>query len=1192
MSLVLRPPGTRPLTERLADLGRARRAAAVLASVFALTAALTAAALAACLLDAAFHLPTLPRAGLLAGLLAAAGLGWLRLVRPAAREPVRPLAVALKLEAKFPRLNDALASAVAFLEAGPELSRFQQMARLRAENLTERLDLERSVPARRAWVAFWLLVLTVAGAAAVAAVSPARTVAGLLRLADPFGVHPWPTRTVVALTDPATLLAVGDPYPLRFTVAGRMPEAATVSVRPVAGVAADETVPVPDDGAVSRTLDPGRVGRDFEVRVTAGDGDTGWTRVEVAPPPKLIATGDRPSPQVRLSFPAYTGLAAVDLPDGTGVVEGVAGTRVSLRATADRDLRSAVLVPQFDLAPFRTLAAVAPLAVHNPLSVIGVEVLATLFTADIPVACHGPELVADFVPPLPGLYALKFTDARGLTGTRLIDFRLFADPPPVVTLDRPAAGRDPLDLLPTAKLPVAAVAEDRPYAVRWLAIEYRVGADGEFRRLPLAQVEKAADLPAALGGGTVSPLRPPLVVAGRTLPVAGFTKPDGSPPADGDTITVRAAAADWDDRTALKEPGRSPEVEIRVANRESLEAKFQKELASLRPELLRMREELRAAREQPATDVGQQAADAAVRAAKARVDDPAAGMAPRTDRLRQTRTANGLPATPTTDKVEAAADAARKAAELLDQATDKPGDRDRIAAAEAEVGKLLERLEQWGGAGEVRGEARALQDQVQKAGEQADAATTPAERQRAADRLDRAADQAAGLVGKAGRLAVEKDAQAAADRAAAGEQTVKADGAAAEAEALRQSVREAGGDEIASDLRKAADELRKKRPGESADARRSAAERLGKLADPLAEPTRATTAETAGKLAAQQDELRKKTKQAAGIADPQQRSEQLQTLAREQQKLKDEADKLAERLTREKNEPAAAAAKAAAEQLAAAGEQLQRGASPTGEQADAEKQLDEVKTKLDPEKKPGEGLSREQRADLADKLKVIRDRQKAAVEEAARVVAAAAAAGQWERPLLASLGDLEEREAALAAEVRPFAAKELADLPVFAKIAGQAADAMVLAGKRTAARRDDAAAADALDPAADERLLTPMRAALRKLDQIVAAVSPDPPREKKPDAQPMPEGGDQPMPEGGPPPGGGNGVSPLAQLKALRSMQAEVAGQTADFAREHPDPATLTADEQAELAALEQTQRDVVELFGKLAAAFRQQEQP
>ena len=83
--------------------------------------------------------------------------------------------------------------------------------------------------------------------------------------------------------------------------------------------------------------------------------------------------------------------------------------------------------------------------------------------------------------------------------------------------------------------------------MRWLAVEYRFGAEGEFRRLPLADVETAADLPAAFGGGLASgPLRPPLVVAGRAVPISAFTKPDGTPPADGDTITLRAAAADWD----------------------------------------------------------------------------------------------------------------------------------------------------------------------------------------------------------------------------------------------------------------------------------------------------------------------------------------------------------------------------------------------------------------------------------------------------------------------------------------------------------------------------------------------------------------------------------------------------------------------------------------------------------------------
>ena len=120
-----------------------------------------------------------------------------------------------------------------------------------------------------------------------------------------------------------------------------------------------------------------------------------------------------------------------------------------------------------------------------------------------------------------------------------------------------------------------------------------------------------------------------------------------------------------------------------------------------------------------------------------------------------------------------------------------------------------------------------------------------------------------------------------------------------------------------------------------------------------------------------------------------------------------------------------------------------------------------------------------------------------------------------------------------------------------------------------------------------------MRTALRKLDQIVAAVAPDPTDAKlKPDAPAG--GGGQGGDQGGggdDAQGGGGGIPPLAQLKALREMRAELVEQTSAFAQAHPDPAKLSPDELAELAALEQAQRDVAELFAKLAAAFRPPEE-
>jgi hypothetical protein len=1313
MPFVLRPPTDRSLTTRLADLGAARRRAAVAAGLFRLVALTLVAVTAVCLLDAAVHLPGYLRAVGLAGIVAGAGVLFRRWVLAASRRPSHPLAVALELEDRYPDLNDSLASSVDFMErsAADPLGRFQRVAILRAENLAKRHDLRALVPARAAWGGFWLVALLAAAVAPLVAVAPERAAHALLRLADPFGSHPWPTRTTLTVLEPTrSLLAKGDPFVVKATVGGAIPEQLTVSVRLAGGGPVDETVAVapPGDGhhqsLVEVKLDPSRVPRDFDFRVTAGDADTGWRPITVAPPPQLVPANGRPSPQVGLTFPAYTDLKPVELPDGTGVVEAVAGTVVRFRAAADRRIVDAAFHYQgTDAGLVQVAATLAPLAGDGPLSRAAATALAGHYLTPIPVrvsGADGTDLSAEFVPPLPGLYALRFADPDGLTGTRLFDFRMFTDPSPITLLDRPSRQRDPLLLLPTATLSVIARAEDRPFASRSLWVEYRVGGpEVPYRPLPLADHATAGRLLPALTGAAVGPLTLKVVnIEGqRSVRIASLLKPDGSKPGDGDVITLRAAADDWDTRTALKPPGRSPEVDIHILNKESLEAVFQKELSELRPELLRMREELRSA-QASADEAAKNAAkgdataeeasklakaEQAARQARNQVGDAAEGMRARAERLRDTARANQLPRTPTVEKVEgvagdfaklgdehldaAATDAAaaRQQAEKAAQPNGAKPDPKAVAAAadkaarelkaaEGAVGGLLEKLEQWGGAGEVRGEARALKDQVQKAGSQADrtadkvpAGTTTdkltpadaAELAAAAEKFDQAADQAAGLMNKAARLAVEKDAQAAAARAAAAdaakaagelaEQAASekagsaardrldaaaataraeaarlgqnADRAKAEADALRKGVQQAGGQAIPDDLRRAADDLRNNRPAESAAARQKAIDRLDKLASELSEkPTqtadelrkkRKESADAVDKLAAEQDELRKKTEKAAAEGDPETRSAELQKLGREQERLQKEAEKLAERLTREQADPSADAVRQAARQMDAARQELERGNPPTGKQEEALEKLDDAADRLDADRQKAEQqLSREKREQLAEVLKAIRERQKAAVDEAARVQGAAAEAKQWDRPLLASLGDLEDREKNLAGELRAFTEKQLADLPVFAKLAGQSAAAMERAAKLVVERRDDAATADRFDPetekVSDDRLNRPLKLALRRLDQILDTLAEDP-NANQPQAGGGGGAGDGEGGEGGGRDGGG-GIPQLAQLKALRAMQAEVAEQTAAFARAYPDPDKLTADQKDELKELEQAQRDVADLFEKLAPLFRQ----
>jgi hypothetical protein len=74
-----------------------------------------------------------------------------------------------------------------------------------------------------------------------------------------------------------------------------------------------------------------------------------------------------------------------------------------------------------------------------------------------------------------------------------------------------------------------------------------------------------------------------------------------------------------------------------------------------------------------------------------------------------------------------------------------------------------------------------------------------------------------------------------------------------------------------------------------------------------------------------------------------------------------------------------------------------------------------------------------------------------------------------------------------------------------------------------------------------------------------------------------------------PPPSGGRGqdmVPPLAQLKILKALQAELNQDTAEFARAHPDVAKLTDDERDQLKDLEQAQREIAALFEEMARLF------
>src|SRR5207253_1543828 len=165
--------------------------------------------------------------------------------------------------------------------------------------------------------------------------------------------------------------------------------------------------------------------------------------------------------------------------------------------------------------------------------------------------------------------------------------------------------------------------------------------------------------------------------------------------------------------------------------------------------------------------------------------------------------------------------------------------------------------------------------------------------------------------------------------------------------------------------------------------------------------------------------------------------------------------------------------------------------------------LDQARDKLDAATaSPGRELSDEKRRKLADQVKALHERHLAAVAEAGRIQEKVLKDKKWERGPLTSFGDLEDRERALAVEVRTLADREFAGLPVFTRMLKDAAGAMDKAAVRVKERVEDVNNADpgaAFDPelekANHEKVVRPMTLAARRLEHLLDALKPDDPKQ-------------------------------------------------------------------------------------------------
>lgn len=650
------PVGT-DLKNRLAALRRRLRFVATFRGSAWLAAVVLSVLLVGGALDWWFHLPALVRGVILTGLLTGAGIIVYRLLFVPLSQPTDDLSLALRVEERFPSLNDALATTMQFLERGEvnappgESPTMRRETVKRAVGRATGIDFLRVVDSRGLRVAGVCAMFSALPVLVLLLLDPITTGTAFARLLLPFSDVEWPKKTKIKLDSPPSRIGRNREYRVTGEVLGVMPKPPNAQSPPEAtleltheGLQAPQyrkiAITVDEDnpkrGTFVMTLRPNEVHRNFRFRILANDAATPEHKVEVLTLPVLVPLDGKASPQVSLDFPEYTDLPSPhELPKGSGNLDVIAGTVVTLEAKADRPLKRAWIEYQPETAGAVHATALAFLgAPRNPVGVLSSLVMGASVYAPVEAIVgsrdpdgkagirkllerYGVKVKADrrlphpideshfvvvFRPIIHGNYQIHFEDNNELVNQRQYELRLKPDPAPSVRMDRPSTTRDMLaHVLATADLPLQVVVEDPQFAVRYVWLEYRIQNEPtRFRMLYDHSKGIAAEAvplagSAALMAPPVEKLRLQRLVFERTFPLRSIRHANGAPLKEGDKIVLQALADDFDDVTVNKEPGRSPTVEITIVGRPELEKELDKKQAEMQQELQRLHEKQKAA---------------------------------------------------------------------------------------------------------------------------------------------------------------------------------------------------------------------------------------------------------------------------------------------------------------------------------------------------------------------------------------------------------------------------------------------------------------------------------------------------------------------------------------------------------------------------------------------------------------------
>lgn len=227
----------------------------------------------------------------------------------------------------------------------------QALAEQAAESLTTlpaQIRLGEALQQRRSlrWVAAAGVLFALLAAAALSPGTGTYAAVGFERFFNPFSDRYWPSRTVVAVQEPAEgwMVPQLEAKEIRATVTGEIPDTVTLSYRSPSSdywirekVAVRDGAPAEDGtpaGAVSFTFPEVRESLRFYIE--GGDFVTREYAIGIVDRPFLKSIA------AHYSYPPYAGLPERDVPSGQ--VQGLEGTRVALRFESNMPLEKAQIV--------------------------------------------------------------------------------------------------------------------------------------------------------------------------------------------------------------------------------------------------------------------------------------------------------------------------------------------------------------------------------------------------------------------------------------------------------------------------------------------------------------------------------------------------------------------------------------------------------------------------------------------------------------------------------------------------------------------------------------------------------------------------------------------------------------------------------------------------------------------------------